>query len=179
MKNDEFLPRHVVELSESAFVEAIPDLAAILVDAVESGASVGFVLPFTLEEAAGWWRSLTADVSAGRIVVLLLRVDGRAVGTAQLRLAPLPNARHRAEVAKVLVHRDARRHGISRTLMACVEYAARRRGRDLLVLDTIAGSDAERLYLRLGWTRLGEIPNYAGMPDGSLAPTVVFYKELK
>jgi len=182
MTNDDFLPRDVVELSESAFVEAIPDLAALLVDAVESGASVGFVLPFSLDDASAWWRSLTAEVAAGRIVVLLLRVggrDGRAVGTGQLRLAPLPNAGHRAEVAKVLVHRDARRHGVARTLMACLEHAARRRGRDLLVLDTIAGSDAVRLYERLGWTRAGEIPNYAAMPDGRLAPTVVFYKELR
>jgi GNAT superfamily N-acetyltransferase len=179
MKNGDFLPRDVLELSQQAFVDAIPELAEMLVDAVASGASVGFVLPFTLEEAAAWWRGLTPEIAAGRIIVLLLRVDGRAVGTAQLRLASLPNARHRAEVAKVLVLRDARRRGIGRTLMATIEHSARRHGRDLLVLDTIAGSDAERLYLRLGWTRLGAIPNYAGMPDGSLAPTVVFYKELR
>jgi GNAT superfamily N-acetyltransferase len=173
------LPRNVIELDERAFGDAIPELAAILVDAVESGASVGFVLPFSLAEASAWWRGLTVEVAAGRVVVLLVRIDGRAMATAQLRLAPLPNARHRAEVAKVLVHRDARRRGVGRTLMASLEQAARHRGRDLLVLDTIAGSDAERLYERLGWTRAGEIPRYAVMPDGSLAPTVVFYKELR
>ncbi len=179
MTNAELLPRHVVELNEPAFVAAIPELAALLVDAVESGASVGFVLPFSLDAASAWWRGLAPEVTAGHIVVLLLRVDGRALGTAQLRLASLPNARHRAEVAKVLVHRDARRRGIGRTLMATVEHTARRLGRDLLVLDTIAGSDAVRLYEGLGWTRAGEIPRYAAMPDGSLAPTVVFYKELR
>ena len=174
----ELKPFHVVELDEPAFVQAIPDLAALLVDAVESGASVGFVLPLSLEEASAWWRGLTPEVAAGRVVVLLLRVDGRALGTAQLRLASLPNSTHRAEVAKVLVHREARRRGIGVTLMATIEHAARSRGRSLLVLDTIAGSDAVRLYERLSWTRAGEIPRYAAMPDGSLAPTVVFYKEL-
>ena len=168
----------MVELDERTFGEAVPELAALLVDAVESGASVGFVLPLTHIDAEAWWRTLRQDIATGRIVVLLLRVDGRALGTAQLRLAQYPNARHRAEVAKVLVHRDARRLGIGGSLMATVEHAARRRGRTLLVLDTITGSDADRLYQRLGWKRAGEIPRYAAMPDGSLAPTTVFFKEL-
>jgi ribosomal protein S18 acetylase RimI-like enzyme len=179
MTKADFLPREVSELSPRTFADAIPELAALLVDAVESGASVGFVLPFSLADASAWWRGLTSEVDAGRIVVLLLRVEGRALGTAQLRLASLPNAGHRAEVAKVLVRRDARRHGVGRTLMACIENSARRRNRTLLVLDTIAGSDAVRLYEGFGWTRAGEIPNYAAMPDGRLAPTVVFYKELR
>jgi GNAT superfamily N-acetyltransferase len=169
---------HVEELNERGFLTAIPELATILVDAVHSGASVGFVLPFSHDDAAAWWRTLAPDVAAGRIIVLLLRVDGRALGTAQLRLAQLPNATHRAEVAKVLVHRDARRRGIGRTLMATIEHAARLRGRTLLVLDTIAGSDAERLYAASGWRRVAEIPRYAAIPDGTLEATVIFYKEL-
>ena len=112
------------------------------------------------------------------MLVLLYRVEGRAVGTAQLRLAQLPNARHRAEVAKVLVHREARRRGYGRDLMRTIEAIARRWRRTLLVLDTIAGSDAERLYERLGWIKVGSIPRYAAFPDGTLAPTTIFYKEL-
>ncbi len=169
---------HIVTLDEGSFAQEIEDLSAILVDAVRSGASVGFVEPFTLDDARAWWRSLAAEVKAGRVIVLLARVDGRAVGTAQLRLTQLPNARHRAEVAKVLVHREARRMGLGSALMNAVEGTARHRRRTLLVLDTIAGSDAVRLYERLGWTRAGEIPRYAAFPDGSLAPTVIYFKDL-
>jgi GNAT superfamily N-acetyltransferase len=165
-------------LAAERFGVAVPELAELLVDAVASGASVGFLPPFTAVEAEGWWRMLTDDVSAGRVLVLLLRVDGRAIGTAQLRLAQLPNARHRAEVAKVLVHSSARRRGHGRTLMAAVENAARKAGRHLLLLDTLSGSDAERLYARLGWTRATEIPHYAALPDGRLAATTIFFKEL-
>jgi GNAT superfamily N-acetyltransferase len=180
MTGGSFLPRAVAELDERGFTAAVDELAALLVDSVESGASVGFLLPFTLADARRWWRSLTPDVAAGRVVVMVARtVDGRAVGTAQLRLNAYPNGLHRAEVAKVLVHRDVRRRGVARTLMGCLEDSARRRGRTLLVLDTITGSDAVRLYESLGWTRSGEIPRYAGMPDGTLAPTTIFYKELR
>lgn len=168
----------VALLDAAAFAAAIPDLASVLADAVASGASVGFLAPFTTEDAGAWWRSLAPDVAAGRTLVLVSRVGGRVVGTAQLRLAPLPNARHRAEVAKVLVHRDARRRGHARALMARIETLARERGRTLLVLDTISGSDAARLYEVLGWTRSGDIPRYAAMPDGHLEPTTVYYKEL-
>jgi GNAT superfamily N-acetyltransferase len=100
------------------------------------------------------------------------------VGTAQLRLAQLPNARHRAEVAKVLVHRSARRIGIATTLMREIERIALEEGRTLLVLDTIADSEAEPLYTKLGWTRAAEIPRYAALPDGELRPTVIFYRDL-
>ncbi len=109
-------PVDIEMVSAEAFAAAIPELAAILADAVDSGASVGFVTPFSTEDAARWWHSLSPDVAAGHILVLVLRDGGRAVGTAQLRLAQLPNARHRAEVAKVLVHRDARRKGHARAL---------------------------------------------------------------
>jgi GNAT superfamily N-acetyltransferase len=160
------------------FGAAVPELAELLVDAVASGASVGFLPPFTAVDAERWWRSLSEDVVAGRVLLLLLRADGRAVGTAQLRLAQLPNARHRAEVAKVLVHSSARRHGYGRMLMDAVEVAARNAGRHLLVLDTLRGSDAERLYTRMGWTRVAEIPGYAAIPNRRFAPTVIFYKEL-
>lgn len=170
--------REIALLTAEGLAAAVPELAAILSDAVASGASVGFVTPFTVDEAARWWRSLAPDVAAGRTLVLLLRERGRAVGTAQLRLAPLPNARHRAEVAKVLVLREARRRGHATALMRGIEEVARRHGRTLLVLDTITGGEAARLYERLGWTRSGDIPRYAAMPDGGLESTTVFFKEL-
>ena len=165
-------------LDGPAFESAIPDLAVILADAVAGGASVGFLLPFSPYEAATWWRTLEPDVVRGTVIVVLARLERRVVGTAQLRLAQLPNGRHRAEVAKVLVHRSARRQGIASALMQELERIAIAEGRTLLVLDTIAESESEPLYLKLGWTRAGEIPRYAGMPDGELRPTVVFYRDL-
>jgi GNAT superfamily N-acetyltransferase len=166
-------------LSAERFRTAIPELAELLADAVNTGASVGFLPPFTAAEAEDWWRTLSDDVASGRLLVALLRVDGRAVGTAQLRLAQLPNARHRAEVAKVLVHTTARRHGYGRMLMDAIETAARNAGRHLLLLDTLSGTDAERLYVRLGWKRVAEIPEYAAIPHGRFAATTIFYKKLE
>ena len=166
-------------LAAERFRAAIPELAELLVDAVETGASVGFLPPLTAADAERWWGTLTDDVSTGRVLVLLLRVDGRTLGTAQLRLAQLPNARHRAEVAKVLVHTSARRRGYGRMLMAAIEAAARNAGRHLLVLDTLSGSDAEGLYARLGWIRVAEIPQYAEVPQGRFPATTVYYKDLK
>jgi GNAT superfamily N-acetyltransferase len=168
----------IFRLDGPTFDAAIPDLSVILADAVASGASVGFVLPFTPEDAATWWQSIERDVVRGDVVVIAARLDRRVVGTAQLRLAKWPNARHRAEVAKVLVHRSARRRGIATALMREIERIALMDGRTLLMLDTIAGSDAERLYGKLGWTRAAEIPDYAGMPGGELRPTVIFYRRL-
>ncbi|TMC73235.1 MAG: GNAT family N-acetyltransferase [Chloroflexi bacterium] len=156
----------------------IEGLAELLVDAVDGGASVGFVAPFTPDDAARWWRSVAADIDAGKVILLTAREGDRVVGTVQLRLAPLPNSRHRAEVAKLLVHRDLRGRGIARRLLAALDNVARREGRTLLVLDTISGSEADVLYRSLGWTEVGSVPNYAAMPDGSLAPTTIFYREL-
>ncbi len=168
----------ILRLDGPTFDAAIPDLAVILADAVAGGASVGFVDPFTPEDAAAWWQSIERDVVRGLVVVIAARIDRRVVGTAQLRLAQWPNGRHRAEVAKVLVHRSARRRGVATALMREIERLALEADRTLLVLDTIAGSDAERLYAQLGWIRVGEIPEYAGMPNGELRPTVVFYRRL-
>jgi GNAT superfamily N-acetyltransferase len=168
----------VLRLDGPTFDAAIPDLAMLLADAVAGGASVGFLLPFTPDDAATWWQSIERDVVRGNVLVLAARLERRVVGTAQLRLARLPNARHRAEVAKVLVHRSARRRGIATALMREIERLALEEGRTLLVLDTIAESDAERLYTKLGWTRVSEIPGYAGLPSGELRPTAIFYRRL-
>ena len=153
-------------------------LADLLADAVESGASVGFVAPFGPREAADWWQSMSTDIVAGRVILVVARERDRIIGTVQLRLALLPNSRHRAEVAKLLVHRDARRRGVARRLLAAIDKIARREGRTLLVLDTISGSEADRLYRSLGWSEVGSVPNYAAMPDGVLAATTFFYREL-
>jgi ribosomal protein S18 acetylase RimI-like enzyme len=156
----------------------IDGLADVLADAVDGGASVGFVAPFGRRQAAEWWRSLSAEIETGKIILLIARDADRIVGTVQLRLALLPNSRHRAEVAKLLVHRDARRRGIARRLMAAIEDAARREGRTLLLLDTIGGTAADRLYRSLGWIEVGSVPNYAAWPDGQLASTTFFYRAL-
>ncbi len=169
----------VVRLDRRAFEAAIPDLAMILADAVADGASVGFLLPFTPDDAASWWQGIQPEVARGDVIVVVARIERRVVGTAQLRLARLPNQRHRAEVAKVLVHRSTRRRGVATALMREIERIALAEGRTLLVLDTIAESEAVQLYLGLGWTRAGEIPGYAGMPDGELRPTVIFYRTLR
>ena len=168
----------ILRLDGPTFDAAIPDLALILADAVAGGASVGFTLPFTPEDAATWWQSIERDVVRGNVIVVVARLERRVVGTAQLRLAQLPNARHRAEVAKVLVHRSARRRGIATALMHEIERIALAEGRTLLVLDTITGSEAVPLYTKLGWTRAGEIPEYAGLPSGELRPTTIFFRRL-
>ena len=168
----------LLRLDGPTFDAAIPDLAVILADAVAGGASVGFLVPFSPEDAATWWQSIERDVVRGDVIVIVARLDRRVVGTAQLRLAQWPNARHRAEVAKVLVHRSVRRRGIATALMREIERLALAAGRTLLVLDTIAESDADGMYTKLGWTRLAEIPRYAGRPDGELRPTTIFYRDL-
>ena len=152
-------------------------LADILVDVVHGGASVSFMLPFTRDDALAYWRRVLGEVEAGDMLLLGALASGRLDGTVQLRLATPPNQPHRADIAKLLVHRRARRLGLGEALMAAVESEARRRGRTLLVLDTLVGGDAERLYRRAGWTLAGTIPDSALMPEGG-APraTAVFWK---
>lgn len=157
---------------------AVDELAAVLVDCVRGGASVGFMASITPGEAAAYWRRIAGDVTAGRVVLLVARVDEAIAGTTLVVPAPMPNQPHRADVAKVLVHRRARRRGVAGALMTAAEEAAAAMGRTLLVLDTVEGGDAERLYERLGWQRVGAIPDYALMPDGAPCATVVFYKRL-
>ena len=157
----------------------LPDLTGLLRDSVESGASVGFVLPLADDVVDGYWRKVVADVEGEVRVLLVARWGERVVGAGQLALETRPNSAHRAEVQKVLVHTAARRQGIGRALMAALEAAARARGRMLLVLDTRAGDPAEHLYRAVGFTRAGSIPGYARSPDGStLDATVFYYRQL-
>jgi GNAT superfamily N-acetyltransferase len=152
-------------------------LARVLADCVDGGASVGYLAPFGEADARHAFEEILPDVAAGRRVLLAAFDDGELVGTAQLIDARYPNQPHRADVAKVLVHRSARRKGVGRALMERLEHEARARGRTLLVLDTATG-DAERLYERLGWTRSGVIPGYALLPDGGECDTTFFHKRL-
>ena len=150
-------------------------LADLLVDCVEGGASVSFMAPFSKAEAEDFF----ADCLKQEDRVVLAAFDGtKLVGTVQMVPAWPPNQPHRADIAKLLVHRPARKEGVATQLMEHVESASRAAGKTLLVLDTVTGDAAERLYTRLGWTRVGVIPNYALYPDGRWCDTTVFYKQL-
>ena len=170
----------VVAVLNAAEAEAELDaLAEILWDCVDGGASVNFVKPFAHDEAREFWRRVIASVRAGGTVMLAARHEGRLAGTVLLGIDTPPNQPHRADIKKLLVHRRARRHGLARALMAAAEAEARRRGRQLLTLDTQCGSGAERLYHALGYTLLGIIPRYAVAPDGgSVDDCAFFYKAL-
>ena len=152
-------------------------LAALLVDAVESGSAVSFLAPFTPDEAEAWWRKTLSECRSGAIFLVARDADG-IIGTVQLHPAWAPNQPHRAEIAKLLVHRRSRRSGLGSRLMRAIEREARLAGFTLLTLDTKRGDAAEQLYRRLGWNAVGTIPRYALDPDGAPHDTVVFYKEL-
>src|SRR2546430_4110870 len=152
-------------------------LAQLLVDAVESGAAVSFLAPLTLERAEDWWRR-TISASHSRAIFLVARNVEGIVGTVQLHPAWAPNQPHRAEIAKLLVHRRRRRTGLGTQLMRTIEDVARRAGFSLLTLDTKRGDAAERLYQRLGWTPAGMIPGHALDPDRTPHDAVIFYKEV-
>lgn len=158
--------------------EQLDALAAVLADCVAGGASVSYMAPFRHEDARAAFEAVAAEVEEGRRLVLAAFANGDLVGTVQVILALPPNQPHRGEIAKLLVHRTARRRGIARRLMEGAEAEARAEGKSLLVLDTVTGDDAERLYERLGWTRVGVIPGYALYPDGRPCDTTVFWKSL-
>jgi GNAT superfamily N-acetyltransferase len=153
-------------------------LAAVLIDCVDGGASVSFMHPLAAPRAIAFWRQVAEGVARGERALLVAEDGEGIVGTVQLVMAQPENQPHRADVAKMLVHRRARRHGVGAALMRAAESTARDRGKTLLVLDTVTGSDAERLYARLGWQRCGEIPGYALLPRGGLCATTVFYRQL-
>jgi GNAT superfamily N-acetyltransferase len=153
-------------------------LVDVLVDCVEGGASVSFMQPFTRERAAAFWRRVADDVEAGTRALLVAEDAQGICGTVQLVLDMPENQPHRADLAKMLVHRRARRQGLGAALMRAAEATALECGKTLLVLDTVTGGDAERLYERLGWQRAGVIPDYALFPDGGFCATTVFYRKL-
>lgn len=153
-------------------------LAAVLADCVTGGASVSYMAPFSHDDARAAFEAVVEDVRRQRRVLLAAFADDELVGTVQIVLALPPNQPHRGEIAKLLVHRSARRRGIAQALMERAEAEARAEGRSLLVLDTVTGDPAERLYERLGWNRVGVIPGYALYPDGRPCDTTVFWKPL-
>ena len=153
-------------------------LAAVLVDCVEGGASVSYMAPFSHEEARNAFEAVAVEVERNRRLLLAAFAEDELVGTVQVSLATPPNQPHRAEIAKLLVRRSARKRGIAQRLMAHAEREALAEGKTLLVLDTVTGDAAERLYERIGFTKVGVIPGYALYPDGRPCDTTVFFKTL-
>ena len=154
-------------------------LADVLIDCVVGGASVSFMLPLPRAKAVAFWRGVADGVARNeRVLFVAEGSGGEIVGTVQLVLAQPDNQPHRGDIAKMLVHRKARRRGIAERLMDAVDEAARSEGKSVLVLDTVTGGYAERLYERAGWQRVGNVPNYALMPDGEFCGTTFFHKQL-
>lgn len=165
--------RRVLDLDE----RTITGLCDLLIDCVDGGASVSFMWPMTRAKAESYWRDVGQSLSRGERVLIVAEDDTGVVGTAQAIWAWPENQPHRADVSKMLVHRRARRKGVGQAVLAAAERAAFEAGRTLLVLDT-GSADAERLYERGGWQRVGSVPHYALMPDGAPCATVFFYKDL-
>ena len=155
----------------------IDELAGVLIDCVEGGASVSFMHPLPHDRAAAFWRRVGQDVAVGERALLVAKDARGLCGTVQLVLDQPENQPHRADLSKLLVHRRARRQGLGEALMRAAEATARECGKTLLVLDTASG-EAERLYERLGWERVGVIPAYALLPHGGLCGTTVYYRNL-
>ena len=170
----------IIELKREDVFARLDELSALLRDAVEHGASMGFMLPLPGAEVRDYWNGVAAQIAAGgKVALAALDAAGRVVGSAQLGLELRANGRHRAEVQKVMVLHAARGRGIGAALMGRIEEEARSRGRTLLFLDTSVGrSGAVEFYTRLGYTLCGGIPDYARDPDGPLAANAIFYKRL-
>ena len=156
----------------------VSELAAVLMDCVAGGASVSFMADLTQAEAEGFFSGVADGVAAGDRALYAGFLDGKLVGTTQLLLAWQPNQPHRAEIAKMLVHRAARRHGLGKAMLAAAEAEARAQGRTLITLDTTPGADGEKLYRAMGYQAAGRIPNYALWPDGRMGDTTFFYKAI-
>lgn len=165
--------RQVIRLSDSE----TDDLAEVLINCVEGGASVGFMSPLTLPRALAFWQRVAEDVARQARVLLVAERDGKIVGTVQVVLEQPENQPHRGDISKMLVHREARCLGIGALLMQAAEDAARRHGKTLLVLDT-ASESADRLYLRSGWTLVGTVPDFALWPGGGHCSTRFYYRKL-
>lgn len=157
----------------------VGELGALLRDAVAHGASVNFMAGLTAAEAETFWRGQISGVAEGGRTLIVAERGGRIVGTVVMTPAPQPNAPHRAEIGKMLVHSAARRQGLGRRLLEAAEAAGRRQGRTLLLLDTATGSAGEALYRSRGWTEYGVVPNHSHVPEGGLSAATFFYKELR
>lgn len=158
----------------------LSELAALTVDVVQHNASIGFMLPFTLADAAAFWTKIGQRVTAGHVILLVARdkASSEVIGTVQLIIDQPTNQPHRADVAKMHVHSKARRLGIGEQLLYAIEDEAIKRKKHILVLDTVTGSPASFLYQKLGWIKVGDIPEYALFPDGAYCSTTYYYKKL-
>lgn len=168
----------VVRQLDAISPRELAGLCNVLIDCVEGGASVNFMWPMTRAKAENYWRGVAESLERGeRALVVAEDERGEILGTAQAVWAPQENQPHRADITKMLVRQSARRHGVGGLVLAAAERAALEAGRTLLVLDT-ASAEAERLYERGGWQRVGTVPKYALMPNGPFCSTVIFYKDL-
>jgi GNAT superfamily N-acetyltransferase len=168
-----FVIRRVRDVTDAQ----IEQLAGVLIDCVNGGASVSFMHPLSLDKAVAFWRGVAADAQAGKRILILAEDDSGIIGTVQLIFPEAENQPHRADIAKMLVHRRGRRRGIGEALMRAAEEAALGAGKTVLVLDT-ASDDAERLYVRCGWTLVGAVPDYALLPQGGFCATRLYYRRL-
>jgi ribosomal protein S18 acetylase RimI-like enzyme len=170
----------IVQLDAVAAEQAVPELAEVLQASVLQGASIGFVAPFSLKQAAAFWRRLLPAFQRSERLLLIARDAGRVVGTIQLLLDMPDNGSHRAEIVKLMVHPQARRQGIARRLLQRAEDLAKQHQRHLLVLDTVTGDTAEKMYLLMGFQLAGVIPEYARASNGgALDSTSYMYKLLR
>lgn len=168
----------IVRFSAEQAQEHIAQLAGLLIDAVDSGASVGFLPPLCEAEALAYWRGVVEAMREGSRILLVVLEDGVVQGSVQLALEMRPNGNHRAEAMKLFVHRRARRRGLATALMSALESTARELSRTLLIMDTRKGGDAEKMCESLGYIRYGEVPGYARSSNGQLHTTVFFYRGL-
>ena len=165
-------------LSAAEARAALPDLCDVLADCVNGGASVGFMQPYGAADALPYWQGVADSVESGATLLFAVAIESRVVGTVQVGAAQMPNQPHRGDLKKLLVHSSARGKGLARLLMEAAEREAARIGKTLLVLDTATGSDAEAIYPRLGWERVGVVPDYALWPQGGFCDTTIFYKRI-
>jgi GNAT superfamily N-acetyltransferase len=168
----------ILRLNATEGLRYLGALAEVLLDCVEGGASVSFMAPLPRAAAESFFEKVLQSVQQGDRILLAAFIDSKLVGTVQIHLATPPNQPHRADVAKLLVVRSARGKGVGARLMEHAEEASRLAGKTLLVLDTATGGSGEKLYMRLGWIRVGVIPNYALFPDGTSCDTTIFWKQL-
>lgn len=169
---------HIVRLDGAKAQDAVPALTDVLIDCVEGGASVSFMVPLARATAEAFWRAVAQGVADGDRHLLAAYEGDMLVGTVQVVPAATENQPHRGDISKMLVKRTARGRGIGAALMLAAEDTARQAGLTLLMLDTTTGQPAERLYSRLGWTCFGHVPGHALMPDGAMSDTSFFYKVL-
>lgn len=167
---------HRVNALDRNLVDALTE---VLLDVVDGGASVGFMSPLTHDHAVAFWTRVAASVVAGKRAIFIASDEQGVCGTVQLILDLPDNQPHRADLAKMLVHRRARRRGVGAALLGAAEAFAKETGKTLLVLDAVTDGDAARMYARHGWVRVGNIPNYALMPDGAPCSTTYFYRDLR